>query len=107
LTVCDFLPVRTVTVRPATSVLKPDGEMLTDEVLHLEHHGANPRQPLRCVTPSRTAARRSRSARSSWPFLRTAREPLDEIAAALGISRGAFKSHTARGMAALGAALER
>jgi hypothetical protein len=40
LTVCDFLPVRTVTVRPATSVLKPDGVMLMDQVLHLQRRGA-------------------------------------------------------------------
>jgi hypothetical protein len=45
LTVCDFLPVRTITVRPATSVLKPDDVMLTDEVLHLQHRGATQRQP--------------------------------------------------------------
>jgi hypothetical protein len=36
LTVCDFLPVRTVTVRPATLVLKLDGVMLVNEVLHLQ-----------------------------------------------------------------------
>ena len=45
LTVCDFLPVRTVTVRPATSVLKLDGVMLMNEVLHLQCRGAAQRQP--------------------------------------------------------------
>jgi hypothetical protein len=40
LTVCDLLPVRTVTVRPATSVLKLDGVMLMNEVLHLQRRGA-------------------------------------------------------------------
>ena len=48
LTVCDFLPVRTVTVRPATSVLKPDGVMLMNEVLHFQRRGAAQRQPTLC-----------------------------------------------------------
>ena len=45
LTVCDFLPVRTVTVRPATSVLKADGVMLMDVILHLQRRRTAYRQP--------------------------------------------------------------